>query len=63
MVDEVVEDGAAAAVVKKGVGSFLFDFYLASNTVISGRITSQRPREYSTKASQVHTFAFHFPKE
>lgn len=29
MVDEVVEDGAAAVVVRKGVGSFpIFDFYV-----------------------------------
>jgi hypothetical protein len=57
VVDEVVEEGAVV-VVRKGVGSFpIFDFYLddpsspvgvylASNTVIFGRISSQCPREY-----------------
>ena len=61
MGDEVVEDGAAGVVVKKGVGSFIYDFYLsslnwdylASNTVTFRRISSPCPREYSTKGSQV----------
>lgn len=53
MVDEVVEDGAAEVVVKKGVGSFVFDFFLASNTIISGWMSLQRPIERSTKKTQI----------
>ena len=51
MVGEVVEGGAVEVVARKGVGSYIFDFYLSSlnwgdlafNTVIFERISSQRP--------------------